>query len=218
MFVLDACSRDHTVQFARGAGADVIQREWTDFVDARRFALAGPDALGADDRRRRGPRRRAARCDRGVCRATWMRYASARTTYFCGTSDAPMAQRAVGAAVSVPARATLDAHPAAGECAACTNRGHATATTGVLPGTLLHFSYPDHASYRAKYDATRRWKRGVRGSLPALATVRAYQTLRVSSWLLLAKGRASRRAARLVRRVSFPRCIPRWRLEKPWRE
>jgi len=40
VFVLDAYSRDHTVQFARGAGAVVVQREWTDFVDARRFALA----------------------------------------------------------------------------------------------------------------------------------------------------------------------------------
>ena len=40
VFVLDAGSRDHTVQFARGAGARVVQREWTDFVDARRFALS----------------------------------------------------------------------------------------------------------------------------------------------------------------------------------
>ena len=41
VLVLDACSRDHTVQFARGCGrAKSSQREWTDFVDARRFALA----------------------------------------------------------------------------------------------------------------------------------------------------------------------------------
>src|SRR5215469_15972869 len=40
VMVLDALSRDHTVQFARGAGADVVQREWTDFVDARQFALS----------------------------------------------------------------------------------------------------------------------------------------------------------------------------------
>ncbi len=40
ILVLDACSRDHTVQFARAAGANVIQREWTDFVDARTFALS----------------------------------------------------------------------------------------------------------------------------------------------------------------------------------
>ena len=40
LLVLDARSCDRTVEFARSAGAEVIEREWSGFVDARRFALS----------------------------------------------------------------------------------------------------------------------------------------------------------------------------------
>jgi hypothetical protein len=84
VLVLDAGSRDHTVQFARSAGADVVEREWTDFVDARRFALScvkTPWALmldadeALDDVLRESILGAAQDVD---C------YRIKRTTYFCG--------------------------------------------------------------------------------------------------------------------------------------
>ncbi|MGB6521344.1 MAG: glycosyltransferase, partial [Candidatus Cybelea sp.] len=84
ILVLDARSRDHTVQFARSAGATVLERDWTDFVDARRFALEqvetpwvlmidADEAL--DDVLRDAIGGAAENVDAYVVR---------RTTYFCG--------------------------------------------------------------------------------------------------------------------------------------
>ncbi|MBV9232568.1 MAG: glycosyltransferase, partial [Candidatus Eremiobacteraeota bacterium] len=114
IFVLDACSRDHTLQFARGAGARVVQREWTDFVDARRFALAQvrtPWALmldadeALDDVLREGILAASEAPDG---------YAMRRTTYFSGK---PMRIWTGEWLVRLfrTDRATLVAHPATAE-------------------------------------------------------------------------------------------------------
>ncbi|MGH7683904.1 MAG: glycosyltransferase, partial [Vulcanimicrobiaceae bacterium] len=55
VLVVDAGSRDATVEIARASGATVIERAWTDFVDARRFAAAAVETpwtfmLDADER------------------------------------------------------------------------------------------------------------------------------------------------------------------------
>jgi glycosyltransferase involved in cell wall biosynthesis len=151
VFVLDACSRDHTVQFAKGAGADVVQREWTDFVEARGFALSQvrtPWALmldadeALDDELRESLT--AAQDDVDAFRVL-------RTTYFCGKAmrvwrDEPLVRLfRVGAA-------HLSTHPAAGGTASLHERWESDARTGELSGTLLHFSYPDYATYRHKFD------------------------------------------------------------------
>lgn len=152
VFVLDACSRDHTVAFARAAGAEVVQREWTDFVDARRFALGNvrtPWALMIDADEALDDVLRAAI---EGCTGESDAYALRRTTYFAGRPmrlwrDEPLVRLfRVG-------RATLEARPAAGGGAPLHERWRATGSLGVLPGTLLHFSYPDYTSYRVKYDA-----------------------------------------------------------------
>lgn len=151
VLVLDALSRDHTVQFARGAGAEVVQREWTDFVDARNFALARVQTpwvfmLDADEALDDVLRAAIVRAPEDVDA-----YRVKRTTYYCGHPlrqwrDEPLLR------LFRRGRASLQAHPAAGGSAAVHESWSSSGATGDLPGKLLHFSYPDRASYRAKYE------------------------------------------------------------------
>jgi glycosyltransferase involved in cell wall biosynthesis len=150
VLVLDACSRDHTVQFARGAGAEVVQREWTDFVDARRFALSRvhtPWALmvdadeALDDVLAESIVAAGEEADGFTLR---------RTTYFCGK---PMRlwKDEVLLRLFRPSRVRLEARPAAGGDALLHERWIGDGRIDELRGTLLHYSYPDVWSYRKKY-------------------------------------------------------------------
>jgi Glycosyl transferase family 2 len=151
VLVLDACSRDHTVQFARGAGARVIQREWTDFVEARRFALAQVTTpwtlmIDADEA-----------LDDVLCEAIlrapeqFDAFRVRRTTYFCGKPMRIWRDEALVRLFRTD-RITLKAHPAAASTALLHERWSCDGPTGDLAGMLLHYSYPDVATYRAKYD------------------------------------------------------------------
>lgn len=152
VLVVDACSRDHTVQFARGSGAEVLQREWTDFVDARRFALAQvrtPWTLMIDaDEALDDVLREAIVKSAGDADA----YVVLRTTYFCGRPMRLWRNEPLARLFRV-GRATLEARPAAGGRAQLHERWRSKGSVAELEGTLLHFSYPDYATYRAKYDA-----------------------------------------------------------------
>lgn len=187
VLVLDACSRDHTVQFARGAGAEVVQREWTDFVDARQYALSQvktPWALMLD----------ADEALDDVLRESIVRagddvdgYRVLRTTYFCGKPmrlwrDEPLLRLfRVG-------RARLEARAATGADVALHERWEADGPLGELAGALLHYSYPDVATYRKKYERyTAIEAHGSRPSLGRLLTAWAVTTLRFP-YFLLAKG------------------------------
>lgn len=187
MFVLDACSRDHTLQFARAAGARVLQREWSDFVDARRFALAQietPWALMIDADEALDDRLRdaivAASDDLDA-------YEVERMTYFCGKpmrlwSNEPLLR------LFRADRAHLVANPAGGGGAALHERWTSDGRVGRLAGTLLHFSYPDVASYRSKYDRyTTLEAKSTVASPVRLLTACATSVARLP-WLLLAKG------------------------------
>jgi glycosyltransferase involved in cell wall biosynthesis len=151
IFVLDACSDDHTVQFARGAGARVVQREWTDFVDARRFALAQIETpwvlmLDADEALDDVLRDAIVSAP-----ATRDGYRMRRTTYFCGK---PMRIWRAEPLLRLfrTDRVSLNAHPAAAGFAPVHEAWASEGDVGDLPGTLLHYSYPDVATYRRKYD------------------------------------------------------------------
>ena len=187
VLVLDACSRDHTVQFARGSGADVVQREWTDFVDARTFALSRvrtPWALMIDADEALDDALAAAILD---CPGDAEAYALRRTTYFCGRPMRLWRNERLVRLFRV-GRATLEAHPAAGGDALVHERWMPEGTCGELDGTLLHFSYPDYASYRAKYDRyTTTEARGVRGSVLTFARNWFAGVLRFW-WLIVGKG------------------------------
>jgi Glycosyl transferase family 2 len=187
VFVLDACSRDHTLQFARAAGARVVQREWTDFIDARHFALAQvetPWTLMIDADESLDDRLR----DAIVAASDELDgYEVERVTYFCGKpmrvwSHEPLLR------LFRAGRARLEAHPAGGGGAALHERWRSDGRVGRLPGTLLHFSYPDIASYRAKYDryTTLEAQSSIASPLRLLGAC-AMSVARFP-WLLLAKG------------------------------
>lgn len=187
VFVLDAGSGDHTVQFARSAGARVEQRAWTDFLDARRFALSQVRTpwtlmLDADEA-----------LDDILCDAILSAsdaidgYRVKRTTYFCGKPmrlwrDEPLLR------LFRTDRATLQAHPAAASTAPVHEAWSCEGRVGELPGTLLHYSYPDAAAYRAKYE---RYTSLEADSLkrPAFAFLSASGlALPRLAWLLFARG------------------------------
>jgi Glycosyl transferase family 2 len=185
--VLDAGSRDRTVSFARGAGARVLQREWTNFVDARRFALSQVetpwtlmiDADEALDDVLRDAIREASPEREG--------YRVKRTTYFCGKPmrlwrNEPLLR------LFRTNRATLEAHPAAAKTAPVHEAWSCDGPVGDLPGTLLHYSYPDLASYRAKYDRyTGIEAQSMTGSLFGWLAACAASVARLA-WLLFARG------------------------------
>jgi (heptosyl)LPS beta-1,4-glucosyltransferase len=189
VLVLDACSRDHTVLFARGAGAEVVQREWTDFVEARRFALScvrTPWVLMIDADEALDDVLREAVL---ACSEDADGYVVARTTYFCGRPMRLWRNEPLLRLFQV-GRATLEANPAAGGSAAVHERWTSDGRIGRLSGTLLHFSYPDYASYRVKYEwYTSTEARGVPKSIAGLARAWLGGVLKFA-WLLCAKGAA----------------------------
>jgi (heptosyl)LPS beta-1,4-glucosyltransferase len=187
VFVLDAGSRDHTVQFARSAGARVEQRAWTDFVDARRFALSQVQTpwtlmLDADEALD------DVLCDAIVSASDAIDgYRVKRTTYFCGKPmriwrNEPLLR------LFRTDRATLQAHPAAASTALVHEAWSCKGPVDELPGTLLHYSYPDTAAYRAKYERyTNLEADALKG--PALAFLSACGlALPRLGWLLFARG------------------------------
>jgi (heptosyl)LPS beta-1,4-glucosyltransferase len=185
--VLDAGSRDHTLAFADAAGARVEQRDWTDFVDARTHALEqvrtpwvlmidADEAL--DDVLRDAIVRAATEPDA---------YRIKRTTYFCGKPmriwrDEPLIR------LFRKERARLEAHPAAARTAAVHEGWSSDGMVGDLPGTLLHYSYPDVATYRAKYDRyTALEAASMKPSLVGWLAACGASVARLT-WLLVARG------------------------------
>lgn len=187
LFVLDALSRDHTIQFARAAGAQVIQREWTDFLDARLFALAQvhtPWTLMVDADEALDDVLRDAIVDAPDSPDG---YRVKRTTYFGGKpmriwTNEPLLR------LFRTGRATLQANPAAAKTAPLHETWTCDGDVADLPGTLLHYSYPDAASYRAKFDRyTNLEAETLRGSVLDFA-VACLATVPRLLWLLLSKG------------------------------
>lgn len=150
VFVLDAQSDDGTVEYARSSGATVEVRPWTDFVDARRYALSRvgtPWVLVLDADEALDDRLCAAI---GEARGDVEGYVVRRTTYFRGKpmrlwSNEPLLR------LFRTERVRIEALPAAGGNAALHERYLCDGPTAELEGTLLHYSYPDAASYREKY-------------------------------------------------------------------
>ncbi len=187
VLVLDARSHDRTAEFARAAGAEVVERDWTDFVEARRYALGcvrTPWAfmLDADEA-----------LDDVLCSAVVdasddaTAYIVRRTTYFCGRPlrmwrNEPLLR------LFRPDRVRLEAQPAAGGTAALHERWISDAPPRELAGTLLHFSYPDRASYLAKYD--RYTSVEAAGAPPSLARAASATAVALprALWLLTGKG------------------------------
>jgi glycosyltransferase involved in cell wall biosynthesis len=187
ILVLDACSRDRTLAFARASGANVVQREWTDYVDARRYALAQvrtPWAFMLDaDEALDDVLRDAVLAARGDVDGYWL----LRTTYFCGKPLRLWRNERLLRLFRV-GRARLIEHPAAAQAAPVHEAWSCDGPTGQLDGTLLHYSYPDLGTYRRKYDAyTSLEAATMRPSLLRAAGYTLAGFVR-AAWLLLGKG------------------------------
>jgi glycosyltransferase involved in cell wall biosynthesis len=149
-FVLDAQSDDRTVEYATSAGATVETRAWTNFVDARRYALSkittpwvlmldADEAL--DDRLCESLNAASGDVDGYIVR---------RTTYFRGKPMRMWSEEPLLRLVRT-SRARIEAVPATGGSGAVHERLVCDGRIGELDGTLLHYSYPDRASYLERY-------------------------------------------------------------------
>jgi glycosyltransferase involved in cell wall biosynthesis len=150
VFVLDAFSDDRTVEYANAAGATVISREWTDFVDARRFALAQvttPWAFMLDaDEELDDVLRNSLLQASGDANG----YIVRRTSYFGGKPMRMWTREPLLRLVRITS-ARIEASPAAGGSSALHERLVCDGATDELRGTLLHYSYPEAGSYRARF-------------------------------------------------------------------
>jgi glycosyltransferase involved in cell wall biosynthesis len=156
VLVLDAGSRDETKAVAQRFGATVLERAWTNFVDARRFALERVETawtfmLDADERL--DEELRASLIHSDPEREDVDAYRVRRATLFCGE-----VVRAFGwdneslVRVFRTEKARLTAKPVAGGDAALHERWTVTGQVGELRGTLYHDSYPERTSYERKFE------------------------------------------------------------------
>lgn len=183
-FVLDHESSDATVAIAQARGARVAVRPFEGFVSARRLALAHvrtPWTLMIDaDERPDGVLREAIVAASPDADG----YVVSRTTYYCGKPLRMWSGERLLRLFRTD-RARLEAAPAAGGAAQLHERWICRGRVLTLEGTLEHYSYPDAASYRAKYEAyTSVEARGVRASAAAAALQTLLVPLRFAHALL----------------------------------
>ena len=143
ILVLDALSNDRTVSYAIASGARVIERRWTDFVDARRYGLAQittPWVLMLDADEELDDRLRDAIV---AAPEDADGYIVRRTTYFRGKPMRLWNNEPLLRLVRTSAARIDDA--VLHERLACDG------VKRELRGALLHYSYPDARSYLEKY-------------------------------------------------------------------
>ena len=154
--VLDADSADRTREVAQAAGALVIRRRPTDFVDARRHALGHVETpwtfmLDADERLDQALRAALETADPDA--EALDGYEISRATRFCGATVTAFGwddERLLR--VFRTRAAILEAHAAAGGAAGVHESWRVPGRIGCLGGTLIHESYPNLASYRRKFE------------------------------------------------------------------
>ncbi|MHB8147293.1 MAG: glycosyltransferase family 2 protein [Vulcanimicrobiaceae bacterium] len=184
VLVLDAQSKDRTVEYASSAGAEVLLREWTDFVDARTYALTAVRTtwtfvLDADEALDERLREAIAQAPDDVDG-----YIVRRTTYFCGKPLRMWRNEPLLRLVRT-GRARVVARPATGGDAALHERLICEGRIGELDGTLLHYSYPTVESYRSKFARyTAIEAAGKRASVPRALAATIVAPLRFVDYLL----------------------------------
>lgn len=184
VLVIDAESTDGTVAFARASGARVLERRWTNFVDARRFAISCVETpwflqIDADeeldDRLREALVSASSEVDG---------YTIRRTTYFRGKPMRLWRDERILRVVRT-ALAQIEAQPVTGGNALVHELLVCDGKIGELTGTLLHYSYETAGEYREKYARyTDLEARGVRGSPFALITALFMTLPRFANYLI----------------------------------
>lgn len=148
--LVDAYSVDRTEEIARAYGAGVLQREWRGFIDARLFALGAVRSpwtlmIDADEVVDETLRNAIVACD-GEADA----YRVARTTFFCGKPMRIWTDERILRLFRTH-RGVLRSR-AVSDDAQVHEVWSVPGRVADLPGTLLHYSYPTVASYRAKFE------------------------------------------------------------------
>jgi Glycosyl transferase family 2 len=151
VFVLDHQSQDRTADIARSQGARVETRAFAGFIDARRYALAQVhtpwtlmiDADEAPDATLREAMLRAGEDADG--------YTVSRTTYYCGKPLRMWSNERLLRLFRTD-RVQLEASPVSGGNAQLHEHWVSQGRVRDLAGVLQHYSYPDAASYRSKFD------------------------------------------------------------------
>ena len=149
-FVLDAESSDATQRIAQAHGARLLVRAWTNFVEARRFALAqitttwafAVDADEVFDERLRTALAEAPTDVEG--------YLVRRDTSFAGQPIRMWSGERLLRCFRVDA-VRVDAFPTTGGDAALHERYVCAGRVGELAGCLQHDSYADRDEYRRKF-------------------------------------------------------------------
>ena len=192
VLVLDAGSEDDTVAVARRSGATVLERRWTNFVDARTFALDNVRSpwtfmLDADERLDDEMRDALFRIDPEAQDIEG--YRVRRATRFCGQIvrafgwDNEMILR-----MFRTDRGVVAAHPVAGGSAALHERWSVPGNVADLDGVLLHDSYPEQSAYERKYARyTSIEAEGLRPNVVRLVTSGLVAPIRFA-WLLGPRG------------------------------
>ena len=150
VLVLDAESTDATQRIARDSGATLLIRRWTDFVDARRFALAQvttPWAFAVDADEAFDERLRTALAEASEDLDA---YLVRRDTAFAGQPLRMWRGERLLRCFRVAA-VRVEAFPAAGGDAALHERYVCDGKVGELAGCLEHDSYADRREYRRKF-------------------------------------------------------------------
>lgn len=188
--MLDAVSEDATREVARAAGATVVERAWTNFIDARRFAASAVETawtfmLDADERLDEDLRAALVAVEP---RDDVDAYRVRRLTFFCGRPVRALGWEERLIRLFRTDRAQVRGHPVAGGTAALHERWEVPGRIDELPGVLIHDSYPDRESYRRKFERyTTLEAEGVRASAGALAWSAALAVPRFV-WLLGPRG------------------------------
>jgi glycosyltransferase involved in cell wall biosynthesis len=187
VLVIDHGSTDRTREVARERGASIIERSFEGFVEARSFALTQVrtpwtlmiDADEALDEELRDAIVRASGAPNG--------YLVRRTTFYCGR-PLRMWRRETLLRLFRSNAARVVAFPSAGGSAQLHERWSCPPPVGALDGTLLHYSYPTHEAYAAKYEYyTAVEARGLQASR-ARFFLEAARTLPRFAWYLFARG------------------------------
>jgi glycosyltransferase involved in cell wall biosynthesis len=217
VLVLDAGSQDDTIAVARRAGAAVLERRWTNFVDARTFALDNVRSpwtfmLDADERLDAALREAIEHAEPEA--EAIEGYRIRRATRFCGE-----VVRAFGWDDEIllrmfrTDRGVVSAHPVAGGSAALHERWNVPGPVGRLDGMLFHDSYPDQASYARKYARyTSLEAAGLQPSIGRLLISALVAPLRFA-WMMGPRGgfRLGRRGAYIAFWSALYQTIVRWK-------
>ncbi|NNM93104.1 MAG: glycosyltransferase family 2 protein [Candidatus Eremiobacteraeota bacterium] len=150
VLILDAESSDRTQRIAREYGARLLVRAWSDFVDARRFALSQVTTAWAfvvDADEVLDESLRAAIAD---AREDLDGYLVRRDTSFGGRPLRMWSGERLLRCFRVDA-VRVEGFPTAGGSAALHERYLCDGTISELAGVLQHDSYADAAEYRQKF-------------------------------------------------------------------